>query len=131
MFERTIDIRWRDLDPLGHVNNAVYATYMEEARDRWFMQTLDGITPVDEFVLARVAIDYKSELVLADETVTVTCALLRIGNSSFTTTEKIVKRNGQLAASCEAVTVARDVEAGRSRPLHAAERAALERQLSA
>ena len=46
-------------DALGHVNNAVYATYFEEARDRWLMQALAGITPITDFALARVAIDYK------------------------------------------------------------------------
>ena len=130
MFERTIDIRWRDLDALGHVNNAVYATYLEEARDRWLMQALEGITPITDFALARVAIDYKSEIVFDDRTVTATCDVLRIGNSSITTVETVTKSDGILAASAEAVVVARDVEARRSRPLRPDERAALEQQLA-
>ena len=129
MFERAIDIRWSDLDPLGHVNNAAYATYLEEARDRWLIRALDGMTPIEQFVLAHIAIDYRAELVLADETVTATCEALQIGNSSFTTVETIVKRDGTVAASCEAVTVARDPATGRSRPLRDDERAALEREL--
>ena len=130
MFERTIDIRWRDLDALGHVNNAVYATYFEEARDRWLMQALAGITPITDFALARVAIDYKSEIVFDDLTVTASCQLLRIGNSSFTTIETVTKSDGIVAAIAEAVMVARDVEAGRSRPLRPDERVALELQLA-
>ena len=130
MFERTIDIRWRDLDALGHVNNAVYATYLEEARDRWLMETLEGITPITEFVLARVAIDYKREIVFDDRTVRASCRPLRIGNSSVTTAETITKADGTVAASAEAVMVARDVAAGRSRALNAAERAAIEAHLT-
>ncbi|MGI9659687.1 MAG: acyl-CoA thioesterase [Gaiellaceae bacterium] len=130
MFERTIDIRWRDLDALGHVNNAVYATYLEEARDRLLMQALEGITPITDFALARVAIDYKSEIVFDDRAVTATCAVLRIGNSSITTSETVTKSDGVLAASAEAVMVARDVAAKRSRPLRPDERAALEQQLA-
>ena len=38
--EKRIEIRWRDLDALRHVNNAVYATYLEEARDGWFVRAL-------------------------------------------------------------------------------------------
>ena len=40
MTEVTIPIRWRDVDNYGHVNNAVYLTYLEEARDRWAHETL-------------------------------------------------------------------------------------------
>ena len=40
MHEKRIEIRWRDQDAYGHVNNAVYLTYLEEARDEWLEQTL-------------------------------------------------------------------------------------------
>tara|TARA_B100000686_G_scaffold341754_1_gene419646 strand:+ start:491 stop:886 length:396 start_codon:yes stop_codon:yes gene_type:complete len=129
VFKRKIDIRWRDLDALGHVNNAVYATYLEEARDRWLMQTLEGITPITEFVLAHVSINYKSEILFNDLSVTVTCHPLRIGNSSVTTSEIITKSDGTLAANAEAVMVARDIETGRSRPLNFNEQSALKNQL--
>ena len=131
MFERVIDIRWRDLDALGHVNNVVYGTYLEEARDRWLMQTLDGITPITEFVLVHVSIDYLSELVFDDLQVTSTCEPMRIGTSSITTRETIVKQSGELAARGEAVMVGRDRETGTSRPLRPDERSAVESQLSA
>ena len=38
--EKRIEIRWRDLDALGHVNNAVYATYLEECCDEWAARAL-------------------------------------------------------------------------------------------
>ena len=42
MIELPMRIRWRDVDSYGHVNNAVYLTYLEEARDRWVETTLPG-----------------------------------------------------------------------------------------
>ncbi len=40
--EKRIEIRWRDVDAYQHVNNAVYATYLEECRDEWVEQALGG-----------------------------------------------------------------------------------------
>jgi acyl-CoA thioesterase FadM len=90
---------------------------------------LDGNGEWD-FVLARVAIDFRRELRLADEAVIVSCSLERIGNSSVVLREQIRTRGGELAAESEAVLVARDRERGRSRPLTEAERAAFERERS-
>ena len=56
MTEVTIPIRSRDVDNYGHVNNAVYLTYLEEARDRWVRATLG---PEVDFVIVRIAIDYR------------------------------------------------------------------------
>jgi acyl-CoA thioester hydrolase len=122
--EKTIEIRWRDVDAYEHVNNAVYATYFEECRDEWVERALSGAGDPWDFVLARVAIDFRRELRLEDDSVLVSCRLERIGNASFTLREEIRKRDGELAAESEAVLVARDRETGRSRPLNAAERAA-------
>ena len=60
MHEVTITIRWRDVDNYGHVNNAVYLTYLEECRDR-LMESLFGTEEAWDFVLARVAIDYRNQ----------------------------------------------------------------------
>jgi acyl-CoA thioester hydrolase len=112
-----------------HVNNAVYATYLEECRDEWVERALGGAGDSWDLVLARVAIDFRRELRLEDEEVVVSCALERIGNSSLTLREQIRTREGELAAEAEAVLVARDRERGRSRPLTEAERSAFERSL--
>jgi acyl-CoA thioester hydrolase len=123
--EKEIAIRWRDLDGLRHVNNAVYATYLEEARDALFEHVLPGATFLD-YVLVRVAIDFRRELRLEDRRVLVSCAVERVGRASVTLREEIRTVAGELAAESEAVIVARDRESGRSRPLADAERAALE-----
>jgi acyl-CoA thioester hydrolase len=127
--ERRVEIRWRDVDAYMHVNNAVYATYLEECRDEWVEATLGEASDSWDFVLARVAIDFRRELRLEDEEVLVSCSLVRIGNSSLTLSEQIRTRDGELAAEAEAVLVARDREHGRSRPLSEAERQAFERAL--
>jgi acyl-CoA thioester hydrolase len=127
--EKEIEIRWKDLDVYGHVNNAVYLTYLEEARDEWLGIVLANPDEVWGYVLARVAIDYKRELGLADDRVMARCRLGRIGTSSVHTVEEVATLDGEVSARAEAVLVARDRQSGRSRPLTADERAAFERAL--
>lgn len=126
MHEKRIEIRWRDLDAYRHVNNAVYATYLEECRDELVDSVLEGIGDVWDYVLARVAIDYRRELTQTDDVVVVRCVVQRLGTSSITLREEIRTRAGELSAEAEAVLVARDQKTGRSRPLTGAERAAFE-----
>lgn len=124
MHEKRVEIRWSDLDAFGHVHNAAYLVYLEECRDEWLESALRETESSWDFVIARVAIDYRRELQLKDGTVTVTCRLERLGTSSVTTREEI--RTGvELAAEAEAVLVPRGSDS-RSRPLSDAERAALE-----
>ncbi len=129
MHEKRIEIRWRDVDAYRHVNNAVYATYLEECRDEWVERMLGGTGDPWDYVLARVAIDFRRELTQDDDTVLVRCGLARIGTSSLTLAEEIRTEDGTLAAEAEAVLVARDRKLGGSRPLTDAERAAFERDL--
>lgn len=126
-FEKRIEIRWRDVDAYGHVNNAVYLTYLEEARDAWVDKVLGPVSENTwDFVLARVAIDYEAELRLDDGAVVVGCRLQSIGRSSIRTVEEIRKQDGGVSAKASAVVVARDPDTGRARPLTGAEREALE-----
>lgn len=126
MHEKRLEIRWKDVDALGHVNNAVYLTYLEECRDEWLEQALGDGEAAWDFVIARLAIDFRRELRLEDDVVLVSCRLERIGKSSITTRETIVAA-GDLAAEAEAVLVPRNRVAGGSRPLSDAERSAIER----
>jgi acyl-CoA thioester hydrolase len=125
--EKRIEIRWRDVDAYGHVNNAVYLTYLEEARDAWVEKVLGAASETTwDFVLARVAIDYEAELTLDDGAVVVACRLESIGRSSVRTIEEIRTEAGTVSAKASAVVVARDPGTGRARPLTDAEREALE-----
>jgi acyl-CoA thioester hydrolase len=124
--EKRIEIRWNDLDVYGHVNNAIYLTYLEEVRDEWLGGALGDPDEIWNWVLARVEIDYRRELTLADDVAVASCRLDRVGNSSVTTREEVRTADGELAAEAKSVLVARDRESGRSRPLTAVERAAFE-----
>jgi len=123
--EKQIEIRWRDLDGLRHVNNAVYATYLEIGRDAFFEEVLPEAKPWD-YVLVRLALDFRRELRFEDRRVVVSCAVERVGRSSLTLREEIRTSSGELAAEFETVVVARDSESGRPRPLTDAERTVLE-----
>jgi acyl-CoA thioester hydrolase len=125
--EKRIEIRWNDLDVYGHVNNAVYLTYLEEVRDEWLGAVLGDPSEIWNYVLVRVAIDYRRELALSDDVVIATCRLASIGTSSVRSEERILTRGGELAAQAESVLVARDRDRGRSRALTDAERAAFAR----
>jgi acyl-CoA thioester hydrolase len=117
MHEKRIEIRWRDLDAYNHVNNAVYLTYLEEARDEWLEAALGRDGAAWGYVLARVAIDFRSELRQEHDEVIATCALARLGTSSVTTREELRLLDGELAAEAEAVLVAVHPESRESRPL--------------
>lgn len=128
--EKRIEIRWRDVDAYAHVNNAVYATYLEEVRDGLLRLALSGVGDPWDWVLARVAIDFRRELKLEDGAVVAWCEIARVGTSSVTLREGVRADAGWVAAEAEAVVVAWSREAGGSRPLTDAERAAFERALS-
>ena len=122
MLERRIEIRWRDMDAYGHVNNAVYLNYLEEARDAWVQDVLGEVSDTWDFVLAHVEIDFLSELKQDDGAIIVRCAGAVLGRASIRTREEIVKLDGTTSARAAAVIVPRDPSAGRSRPLTERER---------
>jgi len=125
--EIEIRIRWRDVDNYGHVNNAVYLTYLEECRDRWVRRTLgDGV----DLVIVRIAIDFRKELSLDDGAVLVSCRGTGYGRSSIRTAEAIRAQAGWVAAESESVVVAHDPVERRSWPLAPDERAALDRAIA-
>lgn len=130
MHEVRIDIRWRDIDAYGHVNNAVYLNYLEEARDAWVQKVLGPLADTWDFVLARVAIDFRNELKQDDGAVVVRCSLDSLGRSSVRTREEVLKLDGSVSAEAASVIVARDPATGRSRALTDVERAALEAELA-
>ena len=101
-------VRFRDCDAMGHVNNAVYSTYLEQAR----IGILGGLEP---FILARVEIDFRAEL-RAGEQVEVRSRCLRVGTKSFEL-EHELWAGDRLVADAKSVLVGYDYEAGTSVPL--------------
>jgi acyl-CoA thioester hydrolase len=129
MVEVRIRVRWADMDAYGHVNNAVYLNYLEEARDQLSV-ALFGEAAYD-VVVAHVGIDFTDEVTQDDGEVLVTSELVGYGRSSVRTREVVHKTDGTVAATGECVLVARDHRTKRSRPLTEAERAALDAALHA
>jgi acyl-CoA thioester hydrolase len=126
MFEKRIDIRWRDLDAYGHVNQAVYLTYAEEVLDAWFRERLGRPSgEVWDYVARRTTIEYHTELRLDDVHAVGTVELVALGTTSVTTRTTLAAADGRVAAEVENVVVVIDGKGGGARPLTEAERAAL------
>jgi acyl-CoA thioester hydrolase len=111
-FSTTIDVQFRDCDPLGHVNNAVYITYLEVARFAYCRDALgftrDDATGSDSFIIARVECNFRSQAVFGDR-LDVRIRVGEIGRSSFTFEYEIVHQaDGRVVADGKSVQVAFD-----------------------
>src|SRR3954469_22772725 len=71
--QKRIEVRGRDVDNYGHVNNAVYLTYLEEVRDEWLARTLQDDEAGWDYVVARIEIDFRREVTQADDEVGASC----------------------------------------------------------
>ena len=118
-------IRFADLDPQGHVNNAVFSTYFESGRVAMFRDPDLGIgVPDATFVLVRQEIDFLRELRWPGN-VEVGTALAELGRSSFTVAQTIF--HGDIcAAAGRATLVMLDTVSRSPRPLTQAAIARLE-----
>jgi len=124
--EKRIDIRWRDLDSYGHVNQAVYLTFAEEVLDDWFRTKLGRDPGVGrDYVARRTTIDYRGELRLADRVAVGSAELAQLGTTSLTARVVLSAPDGRVATELELVIVAIDGKGGAPRPLTDAERSAL------
>ena len=118
-----IDVRWRDLDMLGHLNQAVYHEFLEEGRAE-LLTSLGGLRDL-AFVLARVELDYRHEVRRDHGHVEVVARPASVGRTSIVVDNEIVLPDGTVAASGSSVLVAWDPQARGKRELTTAERAAL------
>ena len=101
-------VRFRDCDAMGHVNNAVYSTYLEQAR-------IGILGDLEPFILARVEIDFRAEL-RADEDVEVRSRCSDIGTKSFEL-EHQIWTGDRMVAEAKSVLVGYDYTVGGSVPL--------------
>jgi len=102
-------VRFRDVDAMGHVNNAVFLTYLEEARIA-FLQRFDA-EPAN-MILARVEIDFRAPLEVGDE-IEIGVRPARVGEKSFEL-EYEVRTGETVAAEAKTVIVSYDYETGRT-----------------
>jgi acyl-CoA thioester hydrolase len=126
-FEYELEVLFRDCDPMGHVNNAVYLTYLEAARFAWWRNAF-GAQGLKEhgFIVARVEIDYRKPALPGDRLL-VRLRVEDIGRSSFKVGYEILNaRTRELVAEAKSVQVAFDYTQGKSVPISAILRAKLE-----
>jgi acyl-CoA thioester hydrolase len=117
-----VQMRWRDLDALGHVNHPVVLTYLEEGRDAFLKR--HGIGR-EEYVVGRCSVNYRDEIDPALEAVTVECEVRELGRSSVTTSERILGDAGKVLVEAEFGLVLWDPARRGSRPISDTERASL------
>jgi len=106
-------VRWGDLDAFGHVNNATYLVYAQEARYAW--------SKMLEMVVARAEVDFIAPIYTGDIYLDIEIWVHSIGNSSFGLTYE-VKNGDELVARIKTVQVTVSMETNKSRPINDAER---------
>lgn len=120
-FTHPIEVRYGDLDPQGHLNNAKYLTYFEQARIHYFMQL--GLRKPDisfldiGVILADVHITYK-EPVLFGMDIIVGVRITRLGNRSFDVAQAVIDRaRDKVMAPAKVVMVCFDYHTGQTKPI--------------
>lgn len=126
-FTKRIEVRFRDCDPMGHVNNAVYLTYLEVARFAYWRHVFAGRdTTRDAFILARVECDFRAQAVMGEE-LEVRLRVDRMGRSSFDFQGEIVRpADSTRLLESRAVMVMYDYAASMPVPIPEATRLRLE-----
>ena len=113
-------VRWGDLDAFGHVNNATYLVYAQEARFAW--------SKMIEMVVARAEVDFLAPIYEGDIYLDIEIWVNKIGTSSFGVTYEM-KNGSELVAVVKSVQVTVSMETKKSRPLNDAERDFLSKYL--
>lgn len=113
-----IEVRWRDVDALGHVNNAVYFTYLEIARTRYYEEVFQASTIRDiNFILASIQCDFLSPT-RHGEIVEVGIRVPSAGRTSFDFEyEARTAEDGRPVARARSTQVLYDYEADRKIPV--------------
>jgi acyl-CoA thioester hydrolase len=116
VFAHKVDVRFRDCDPLGHVNNAVYFTYLEQARfAHWRSLWNFGPDQAPELpgvILARAEMDYRAQVTYG-QVLEVRIGIAALGRTSFTYEYEVVDDTGRLVATARTVLVMFDYKAGK------------------
>jgi acyl-CoA thioester hydrolase len=114
IFSHRLEVRFRDCDPMGHVNNAVYLTYLEQARfAHWrSLKDFSAGRDIPGVILARAEIDFRKPARYGD-LLEVRIGIAAIGRTSFTYQYEIADAAGDLVAAARTVLVMFDYAANR------------------
>jgi len=125
-FSCPIQVRWRDLDAFGHVNNATFASYLEMARTEVWTALFGGRDALGiPFFVKRLEINYRRPIGLEDE-VRVWLRVSETRGASFTF-EYVVEAAGKVAAEAITLLACVDTKTGRPVPIEASVQATLEK----
>ena len=115
----TLQVRFRDIDAFGHVNNAVFSSYVELARIQYLLDVLQPDAPFERLplILARAELDFRSPITFGEEVVVET-RVERIGRTSFGMSHRLtVAADDRLVADVHSVLVTYDYAAARPMPV--------------
>lgn len=115
----TLQVRFRDIDAFKHVNNAVFFSYVEQARIRYLLDVLEPDRPLDRLplILARVELDYRSPITFGEE-VEIATRVDRIGRSSIAMSHRMTAGpRDRLAGDVHTVLVTYDYDSARPVPV--------------
>jgi acyl-CoA thioester hydrolase len=111
MFVHRERVRFRDLDPMGHVNNSVFLTYIESARVA-FLLDQGAVTTLQDMsiIVARIEIDFRAPVGLGEE-IEISVRASRFGEKSFDLDYEL-RVGGTVVAQAKSVLVGFDYEKG-------------------
>ena len=115
----TLQVRFRDIDAFGHVNNAVFFSYVELARIRYLLEVLQPGEPIQRLplILARVELDFRSPIAFGEDVVVET-RVDRIGRTSFEMSHRMTAGpDGRLVGDVQTVLVTYDYQVARPIPV--------------
>jgi acyl-CoA thioester hydrolase len=135
VFAHRLEVRFRDCDPMGHVNNAVYLTYLEQARFAhwralWGFSLEDLPAGSPGVILAHAEIDYKRP-VRSGETLEVRIGVAGLGRTSFRYDYEVADSSGRIVATARTVQVMYDYAAHKPVPVPDEIRARISRPVAA
>ncbi|TYL40423.1 acyl-CoA thioesterase [Natronococcus pandeyae] len=114
-FTVEVPVRYRDLDPMGHVNNGVYASYLEEARIAYIESVLERGDETFTSVIANLEITYRQSIELGDDP-TVSLTVTELGTTSCTMAHEF-RVDGGVVATAETTIVHVDPEEQKPTPI--------------
>lgn len=115
-YNKLIDVRYADVDLMGHVNNAKFLTYLEHARAEYFQKACNWDWTKLGMVLARMEIDFKKPILLHHRPL-VWIRCIRLGQTSFTQQNIIAEAGQPGIVYAEALSTMVHVDYTSGRPL--------------
>lgn len=124
-FRHRLSVRFRDCDGMGHVNHAVYFTYLEQCRLTFWRELTGAPSPHTRVIVARAECDYRAPAVFGDE-LDIDLNVDAIGRSSFTLVYDMTRaKDGRAMAAGRTVMVSYDYASATPMPLPEATRTLL------